>query len=102
MTKAEINKNWEKVLELLADNVTSVSMQTWFAPLKPIRVNEKEGKLILSTFAGGDMLISYIETRYKNVLAGAIKVAFGLEFKPVIMLPQKIVEKRHYTKPFTN
>ncbi len=102
MTKAEINKNWEKVLELLADNVTSVSMQTWFAPLKPIRVNEKEGKLILSTFAGGDMLISYIETRYKNVLAEAIKVAFGLDLKPVIMLPEEIEEKSNYTNPFTD
>jgi chromosomal replication initiator protein len=102
MTKAEINKNWEKVLELLADHVTSVSMQTWFAPLKPIRVNEKEGKLILSTYAGGDMLISYIETRYKSVLADAIKVAFGSDLKPVIMLPEDIEEKGAYTNPFTD
>jgi len=102
MTKAEINKNWEKALVLLADNVTSVSMQTWFAPLKPIRVNEKEGKLILSTYAGGDMLISYIETRYKSVLAEAIKAAFGMDLKPVIMLPDDIDAKSDYTNPFTD
>src|SRR5665647_1410204 len=102
MTKAEINKNWENVLALLADNVTSVSMQTWFAPLKPIRVNEKEGKLILSTYAGGDMLISYIETRYKSVLAEAIKAAFGMDLKPVIMLPDDIDAKSDYTNPFTD
>jgi len=102
MTKAEINKNWEKALVLLADNVTSVSMQTWFAPLKPIRVNEKEGKLILSTYAGGDMLISYIETRYKSVLAEAIKAAFGMDLKPVIMLPADIDAKSDYTNPFTD
>ena len=47
MTKAEINKNWETVLDLLAENVTSVSMQTWFAPLKPIRVNKKEVRILL-------------------------------------------------------
>jgi chromosomal replication initiator protein len=102
MTKAEINKNWETVLDLLAENVTSVSMQTWFAPLKPIRVNEKEGKLLLSTYAGGDMLISYIETRYKNVLVEAIRQAFKTDLKPVIMLPEDIEEKGAYVNPFTD
>ncbi|NCB42054.1 MAG: chromosomal replication initiator protein DnaA [Clostridia bacterium] len=102
MTKVEINKNWEKVLDLLAKDVTSVSMQTWFAPLKPIRVNEREGKLILSTYAGGDMLISYIETRYKSVLAEAIKAAFRIDLKPVIMLPEEIEEKSDYVNPFTD
>lgn len=102
MTKAEINKNWETVLELLSENVTSVSMQTWFAPLKPIRVNEKEGKLLLSTYAGGDMLISYIETRYKSVLAEAIRQAFKMDLKPVIMLPEDIEEKGAYVNPFTD
>ena len=48
-------------------------MQTWFAPLKPIRINEKEQKLLLSTYAGGDMLISYIETRYIKRAVGRSK-----------------------------
>jgi len=102
MTKAELNRNWETVLKLLAENVTSVSMQTWFAPLKPVRVNEKEGKLILSTYAGGDMLISYIETRYRSVLAEAIKQAFQMDLKPVIMLPEDIEEKSDFVTSFTD
>lgn len=102
MTKAEINKNWKKVLELLAENVSSVSMQTWFAPLTPIRLNEKEGKLILSTYAGGDMLISYIETRYKSIFVDAIKTAFQMDLKPIIMLPEEIEEKSDYVSPFTD
>lgn len=77
-------------------------MQTWFAPLTPIRLNEKEGKLILSTYAGGDMLISYIETRYKSIFVDAIKTAFQMDLKPIIMLPEEIEEKSDYVSPFTD
>lgn len=102
MTKAELNKNWQTVLNLLAEDVTSVSMQTWFAPLTPIRIDKKEGHLLLSTYAGGDMLISYIETRYKSVLQEAIRQAFQRELKPVIMLPEDIDKRTEYITPFTD
>ena len=104
MTKLEMNKNWDKVMELLAMTITPVSMQTWFAPLKPVSVNLKDEKLLLSTYAGGDMLISYIETRYKSALAEAIKQVFKKDLKPIIMLPEDIESRQSsdYVNPFTD
>lgn len=48
MTKTELKANWEKVLELMTDRVDRLAVETFFRPLIPFKLSEKDQKLYLS------------------------------------------------------
>jgi chromosomal replication initiator protein len=43
-------QSWEKTLELLKPELTTISYDTWVAPLKPISIDEEKGKLYLQVY----------------------------------------------------
>ena len=47
MTKTELKQNWEKVIELLYEELDAVVVETFFVPLAVSRYSESEGKIYL-------------------------------------------------------
>ena len=47
MTKTELNANWESVLDLMRKKYDGAVVGTYFTPLKPIKLTERDQKLYL-------------------------------------------------------
>ena len=47
MTKAELKQNWEKVLDLMMNQLDRLAVDTFFRPLTPFKLSEKEQKIYL-------------------------------------------------------
>ena len=77
----ELKMNWEKTLEILEPELPEVSYETWFLPLKPLRVDETTNCIYLKP--AYEMHQSILTKRYIPVLETAIKTAFGKEYSVV-------------------
>lgn len=75
----DIKKDWQKTLELLKPELTSISYDTWVSPLNPIRIDEGERILYLSVY--NEMAKTILSSRYTIVIENAIKEAFGRPLK---------------------
>ena len=89
MKKQDLKEHWERVLELLQEDLTTVSYDTWIAPLNPISVNQKEGKLFLSSY--DDFSRSILSGRYQPVIETAVKTVFGQPLKVIFISPEESV-----------
>lgn len=87
-----LKENWEKTLELLKPELTSVSYDTWIHPLSPVKVNDKENKLYLSVY--NEMAKSILESRYLPVLENAVREAFSQKLKIVFVFPEETQEQQ--------
>ena len=78
-----LKDKWEKALELLRPELTPVSYDTWMAPLKPISLDEENGRLYLQVY--NDFSRSILETRYVSIVENSLKQAFGFPLKVVFV-----------------
>jgi len=77
----ELQKNWESTLSLLEPELSEVSYETWFLPLKPLRVDDNTNRIYLRTT--DEMHQSILTNRYIPVLETAIKNAFGKKYSVI-------------------
>ena len=92
---------WEKVLEIIRDNTTEVSYNTWFKePLGINRIDEDLNIVYLQVNSAKkvdfDFIINIIKNRYMQYLQMAFKTVMGEDYKIVL---KKIDE---YEKPVDN
>jgi len=80
----ELKANWEKTLKLLENELTEVSYETWFLPIKPIRTDEKTRRIYLKP--NTEMQQSILNNRYLPLLEGAIETAFGKKYSVIFEL----------------
>lgn len=79
-------KIWEEVLEKIKENITPISFETWFKPLK-IRKIDKELNIVyieISADKRNDFIINTIKNRYLPTLEGAFKSVLGDDFRVVL------------------
>jgi len=87
-----VEKAWEKTLELLKPELTPVSYDVWMATLKPISWDEEGGKLYLQVY--NDYSKSILETRYVTVVENSAKEAFGMPIKVVFVEADDVIPSR--------
>lgn len=81
-----LKKNWEKTLYILEPDLSEVSFETWFLPLKPLRIDESINRIYLKP--GDEMHQSILTNRYIPVLEDAIKTAFGKPYSVIFELEE--------------
>ena len=84
----ELKKNWDNTLELLKNEVTEVSYETWFVPIKPLRTDEKTSRIYLKPTT--EMQQTILNNRYLEMLEMAIKTAFGKRYSVIFEFEESL------------
>ncbi|MDP4119199.1 MAG: chromosomal replication initiator protein DnaA [Bacillota bacterium] len=86
LTLNEIKQKWKEVLEALKTQISSVSFNTWFAPLEPVELRANEIILCASmSFAK-----NIIEHNYCEMISEALFCVFGYPVSPVVMTEDEL------------
>ncbi len=83
MTKTELNSSWNKVLEILDGKIQKINVDSFFRPLKPEKLSEKEGVLTVLASSGADFMQNML-SRYKTQLDESMTEVFGKPYKVVV------------------
>ncbi|GAB4257735.1 MAG: chromosomal replication initiator protein DnaA [Vicingaceae bacterium] len=86
---------WEKCLEIVKDNVSLQSFNTWFEPIKPIKLKDN----VLTIQVPSQFFYEWLEEHYVSLLKKIIKKELGPEGR----LEYSIVMENNVggTKPYT-
>ena len=95
----ELIENWKKTLEILEPKLSEISYETWFLPLKPIKIDEKTSRIYLKP--ADEMHQSILTNRYIPVLESSINTAFGKSYS-VIFEYDEIPHNNAILKNFTD
>lgn len=76
MTK--FKEKWQEVLALLQPEITEISYETWFQPIKFKFVDEKNS--IIHLTIDNEMAVTLINDRYKSILTNTLKRVYGENF----------------------
>ena len=66
------NQTWERCLILIKDQVSSLSYKTWFQPIVPVRLNEKDLTVQVPSQFFYDWLEEHYSTLIRNTITGVI------------------------------
>jgi chromosomal replication initiator protein len=73
--KKDHNRSWERCLEVIKDNVSQQSFKTWFAPIKPLRLQDS----VLTIQVPSQFFYEWLEEHYIVLLKKIIKKELGAE-----------------------
>lgn len=79
-------KIWNKVLDLIRENTTQVSFETWFQPLS-IRKIDEELKIVymqVSIDKGLDMFMHIIKNRYMSIIETSFKSVLNDHYRIIV------------------
>ncbi len=78
------NYTWEKCLEIIKDNVPSISYRTWFEPIVPVKLENN----ILTIQVPSPFFYEYLEEQYIDILRKTLRKELGagakLEYSVVV------------------
>lgn len=79
-------KIWDSVLEIIKENTTPISFETWFKPLNIRKIDNNLNIVYLEHNAdrGKDLLVSTIKNRYLPYLQNAFKTVLGDDYRVVL------------------
>ena len=77
----DLKQNWSSVQSILKENLQDISYETWFAPLTPLRTDDKTNKIFIDPYASMNQNI--LTSRYMPLLENTIKEVFEKEYKVV-------------------
>ena len=79
-------KIWDSVLEILKENTTPISFETWFKPLKIRKIDSSLNIVYIEIHSqkGKDLIISTIKNRYLTYLQNAFKAVLNDEYRVVL------------------
>lgn len=80
------DKIWDSVLEIIKENTTPISFETWFKPLKIRKVDSSLNIVYIEVNSdkGKDFIISTIKNRYLTYLQNAFKTVLNDEYRVVL------------------
>jgi chromosomal replication initiator protein len=67
------NQTWERCLVLIKDQVSSLSYKTWFQPIVPVRLNEKD----LTVQVPSQFFYDWLEEHYSTLIRNTITSVIG-------------------------
>jgi len=76
-----LKEKWSDVQAILKTALQDISYETWFAPLTPLRTDEKTNKFYIDPYASMNQNI--LTGRYMPLLESSIAEAFGKQYKVV-------------------
>ncbi len=76
-----LKEKWSDVQAILKTALQDISYETWFAPLTPLRTDEKTNKIYIDPYASMNQNI--LTGRYMPLLESSIAEAFGKQYKVV-------------------
>ena len=68
-----VNQTWEHCLSLIKDQISSLSYKTWFQPIIPIRLNEKD----LTVQVPSQFFYDWLEEHYSTLIRNTIISVLG-------------------------
>jgi len=80
ITKKELREKWEEVLSLLTGKMERLKVDTFFRPLEPYKLNEKEQTLYLRCLSNESFLESRI-SKYEKEISEVTEEVFGKAYK---------------------
>ncbi len=99
MTK--FKEKWQDVLDLIEPEVTPVSYDTWFKPIKVKFVDEKNS--IIHLTIDNEMALSLLNDRYKRILTNVVKRVFGENFSfSIELFEEENPKPNNTTSEFTD
>jgi chromosomal replication initiator protein len=87
---------WNNCLKVIKDNVPSVSFQTWFEPIVPLRLD----KNVLTIQVPSPFFYEYLEEQYIDILRKTLRKELGQEAKleySVVMENNSLTNNKPYT-----
>jgi chromosomal replication initiator protein len=79
----QLSSIWQRTLELLKDEVTEISYNTWIKTIKPISMNSN----LIELGVPADFNRGILESRYSTLIQQAIKKASNREFEISFIVP---------------
>lgn len=76
-------KAWEDITEIIKNEVTDVAFCTWFQPLHPIRIDDRESMLYVAN--NNQFAATVIKNKYWDVLNGSVQRVLGLGYRVEII-----------------
>ncbi len=84
MTKAELEKNWQQVLDILRENIGFLKVNSYFGPLTPVKLREKDQTITVLTTTTNAQYNQSLINRNVEELSAAVEAVFGKVYKVVI------------------
>ena len=80
------DKIWDSVLEIIKENTTPISFETWFKPLKIRKIDNSLNIVYIEVNSdkGKEFIISTIKNRYMTYLQNAFKTVLNDEYRVVL------------------
>ena len=82
-TKKELKEKWDEVLNQLSTKMDKLKVETFFRPLEPFKISEKDQTLYLVCISGESFFKSRI-SKYESELADIIQAVFGKPYNIVV------------------
>ncbi len=82
MTKSELKENWENILKNLYSSMEKLKVDTFFSPLTPVKLSEKEEKIYFITSGANSSFYQNMINNYRGELSSACEAVLG---KPYTM-----------------
>ena len=94
-------KIWDSVLEIIKENTTPISFETWFKPLKIRKIDNSLNIVYIEVNSdkGKDFIISTIKNRYLTYLQNAFKTVLNDEYRVVLKDSDTYDEKEEKNNP---
>ena len=89
-----INDIWDSIMEILSSQLTSTSINTWFADCTPIELND--GKFVLHTTTKFKRDI--ISQRFGDTIKSALSDLFSCNFNLIVLAGDELDEYREIKK----
>ena len=79
-------KIWDNVLDIIKENITPISFETWFRPLKINKIDNSLNIIYIELNAdkGKEFVINTIKNRYLTYLQNAFKTVLNDDYRVVI------------------
>ncbi len=91
------DKVWMGCLEVIKDNISPNSFNTWFAPIKPVRLKNN----VLTLQVPSQFFYEWLEEHYIDLLKKTIKKELGPEGRLEYSIVMDNTQNASQTQPFT-
>lgn len=71
------NQVWARCLEVISDNISSQAYKTWFAPIKPVKLEES----VLTIQVPSQFFYEWLEEHYVSLLRKTVRKELGADAK---------------------
>ena len=94
-------KIWDNVLEIIKENTTPISFETWFKPLKIRKIDNSLNIVYIEVNSdkGKDFIISTIKNRYLTYLQNALKTVLNDDYRVVLKDSDTFDEEEEKNNP---